>query len=166
VRSFAAVCLRLDRIVTLAAVVAASVAMAVAVAAGFWQVTTRFVLESPATWSEALVRLALIWMVFLGVAVALREGALVSIDIAHHYSTGRTRRLLEGAALIANLILLAVLFWFGWDMIYRVRFQEMAGLEISLSWGYAAIPVGAVFAAVGAIANFLDHRSGELEAAV
>lgn len=165
-RSLTAVFLRLDRVTTLAATVAASIALAVAVAAGFWQVTTRFVLASPATWSESLVRLALIWMVFLGVAAALRQGALVSIDIAHRYSTGRTRRIVESLALIANLLLLGVLFWFGWDMIYRVQFQEMAGLEISMSWGYAAIPVGAVFAAIGAAANFLDYRSGELEAAV
>ncbi len=158
--------LRLDRVTTLAAAVVASLALAIAVAAGFWQVASRFVLSSPATWSEALVRLALIWMVLLGLAVALRQGALVSIDIAHRYSRGRTRRLVETAALLSNLSLLGVLFWFGWSMAERVRFQEMAGLEISIAWGYAAIPVGAVFAAIGAIAHYLDYRSDELEAAV
>jgi TRAP-type C4-dicarboxylate transport system permease small subunit len=166
VRSLTAAFLRLDKVTTLAVGIAASVALAVAVAAGFWQVTTRFLLESPATWSEALVRLALIWMVLLGLAVTLRQGALVSIDIAHRYSTGPAKRAIEAVALFSTLFLLAVLFWFGWEMTNRVRFQEMAGLEISISWGYAAIPVGAVFAAIGAIANFLDYRSEELEAAV
>ena len=91
-RSLTAAFLRLDKVTTLAVGIAASVALAVAVAAGFWQVTTRFLLESPATWSEALVRLALIWMVLLGLAVTLRQGALVSIDIAHRYSTGPAKR--------------------------------------------------------------------------
>jgi TRAP-type C4-dicarboxylate transport system permease small subunit len=157
--------LALDRISTGIAGVAACLALAVAVAAGLWQVYSRFATETPAIWSEALVRTALIWMAYLGVALALRGGALVSIDVAHRVSRGVLRRALEAAALAASLSLMGVMFWFGWTMAQRVQFQEMAGLEVSMSWGYAAIPVGAVFAMVGAVAHFLDRRSTELEAA-
>lgn len=152
-----------DRYVTGIATLLASLALSVAVAAGMWQVVARFATETPSVWSEALVRTALIWMAFLGVAVALRAGALVSIDVAHRYSRGALRRALEAAALAASLSMLGVMFWFGWDMAVRVKFQEMAGLEVSMSWGYAAIPIGAVFAMVGAVAHFLDRRSEELE---
>ncbi len=155
--------LALDRYVTGVATLLASLALALAVAAGMWQVVARFATETPSVWSEALVRTALIWMAFLGVAVALRAGALVSIDIAHRYARGALRRALEAAALAASLSMLGVMFWFGWEMAVRVRFQEMAGLEVSMSWGYAAIPIGAVFAIVGAVAHFLDRRSEELE---
>jgi TRAP-type C4-dicarboxylate transport system permease small subunit len=51
-------------------------------------------------------------------------------------------------------------------MAERVKFQEMAGMEVSMAWGYAAIPIGAVFAMLGSIAHFLDRRSEELESAV
>jgi TRAP-type C4-dicarboxylate transport system permease small subunit len=51
-------------------------------------------------------------------------------------------------------------------MAERVKFQEMAGLEVSMAWGYAAIPIGAVFAMVGALAHFFDQRHNELETAV
>ena len=158
--------LALDRATTAAATAAACLALAVAVAAGAWQVVSRFIAETPAAWSEALVRTSLIWMVLLGLSVALRGGALVSIDVAHRFSRGATRRALETVALLSNLSLMAVLFWHGWAMAERVRFQEMAGLDVSISWGYAAIPVGAVFAAVGAVAHWLDNRSEALEAAV
>lgn len=154
-----------DRALTGLAAALAVAALAVAVFAGAWQVVARFATETPSTWSEALVRTALIWMALLGLAVALRTGALVSIDVAHRYSRGALRRALEAVALAAVLSLMGVLFWFGWAMAHRVRFQEMAGLEVSISWGYAAIPVGAAFAAVGALAGFLDPRSSELEAA-
>lgn len=158
--------LALDRASTGAASVIACAAMAVAVAAGAWQVVSRFATETPSTWSEALVRMALIWMAYLGVAVALRTGALVSIDVAHRYTRGAVQRAIEASALACSLSLMGVMFWFGWMMTERVQFQEMAGLEVSMSWGYAAIPIGAVFAVVGAIAHFLDRRSDELEAAV
>lgn len=158
--------LALDRVTTAAASVLACLALAVAVAAGLWQVVARFATETPAVWSEALVRTALIWMAYLGLAVALRVGALVSVDVAHRYSRGALQRSIEAAALACSLSFTGVMFWFGWTMAQRVQFQEMAGLEVSMSWGYAAIPLGALFAMVGAVAHFLDRRSEELESAV
>jgi TRAP-type C4-dicarboxylate transport system permease small subunit len=158
--------LAVDRIGTGIATLAASLALTVGVAAGLWQVVARFATETPSIWSEALVRTALVWMAFLGVAVALRAGALVSIDVAHRYTSGALRRAIEAATLAAALSMLGIMFWFGWMMAERVQFQEMAGLEVSMSWGYAAIPIGAVFAMLGAVAHFLDRRSEELDLAV
>jgi TRAP-type C4-dicarboxylate transport system permease small subunit len=158
--------LALDRVTTAAASVLACLALAVAVVAGLWQVVARFATETPAVWSEALVRTALIWMAYLGLAVALRVGALVSVDVAHRYSRGALQRGIEAAALACSLSFTGVMFWFGWIMAQRVQFQEMAGLEVSMSWGYAAIPLGALFAMVGAVAHFLDRRSEDLESAV
>jgi len=155
-----------DRGITGLASVAACAALAIATFAGFWQVVARFATETPSIWSEALVRTSLIWMAFLGLGVALRTGALVSIDVAHRYTRGAVRATIEAAALACSLSLMGVLFWFGWVMAERVVFQEMAGLEVSMAWGYAAIPVGAVFAMVGALGHFLDRRSDDLEMAV
>ncbi|MDW8399595.1 MAG: TRAP transporter small permease [Acetobacteraceae bacterium] len=147
--------LALDRWLLLLAAAGAVAALAVAVGAGAWQVATRFVLAQPSVWSEALVRTALIWMVLLGVALALREGALVSIDLAERYGPPPLRRAVEAASLVAALAFMGVLFWFGWSMAERVRFQQMAGLEVSIAFGYAAIPVGAAFALLGAFARFV-----------
>ncbi|MCA3414619.1 MAG: TRAP transporter small permease [Roseomonas sp.] len=158
--------LTLDRIGTTIAAIIACLALAVAVFAGLWQVVARFATETPSVWSEALVRTALIWMAFIGLAVAIRAGALVSIDIAHRLSRGAVRAALEGMTLASILSMLGVMFWFGWSMAERVKFQEMAGLEVSMAWGYAAIPLGAIFAMLGAVAHFLDRRNEELESAV
>ena len=155
-----------DRYTTGIATLIAIAALLVAVFAGFWQVVARFATETPSIWSEALVRTALIWMAFIGLAAAIRTGSLVSIDMAHRYSRGRLRRGIEAAVLAGNLSLMGVLFWFGWIMADRVKFQEMAGLEVSISWGYAALPIGAAFAVLGALGQFLDRQAEELEMAV
>jgi TRAP-type C4-dicarboxylate transport system permease small subunit len=68
--------------------------------------------------------------------------------------------------LLSSLALLGVMVWFGWEMMQRVRFQNLAGLEISIAWAYAPIPLGALFCIVSAIANFLDRREEELDTAV
>lgn len=157
-RGLARAFLLLERVTTQAALAAACAALLVAFIAGAWQVFTRFVLAQPSPWSEALVRQAIIWMVLLGLAGAIRQGALVAIDIARTAARGRLRRVIELVILAAILALFGVLFWFGWAMAERVRFQSIAGLEISIAWGYAAIPVGAVFVIVAAIAAVLDPR--------
>jgi TRAP-type C4-dicarboxylate transport system permease small subunit len=155
--------LTLDRFTTEVAAMIACLALTIAVAAGAWQVIARFATETPSAWSEALVRVALIWMAYLGVAVALRAGALVSIDVAHRLTSGTLRRTIEAMSLACVLSLLGVMFWFGWAMVERVQFQTIAGLEFSMAYAYAAIPLGALLAMVGAMAHFLDRRSEELE---
>ncbi len=158
--------LRLDRLTTGLATILACLALAIAVVAGSWQIISRFATSTPAVWSEALVRASLIWMVFLGLSVTLRNGALVSIDLAHRLSPPKLRAWLEAASVLSSLVLIVVLFWFGWTMAMRVQFQIMAGLEISMSYAYAAIPVGSAFAIIGAVAHFFDRRAEELETAV
>lgn len=160
-RGLARAVLGLDRITTQAALVAACFALAVAVVAGAWQVFTRFLLEAPSPWSEALVRQALVWMVLLGVAGAIRQGSLVAIDVARTALKGRARLVLDIVIFAAIVLLFAVLFWFGWEMARRVRFQSIAGLEVSIAWGYAAIPVGSVFAIIGALAALVDRSPGK-----
>jgi TRAP-type C4-dicarboxylate transport system permease small subunit len=150
--------LALDRVTTQAALAAACFALAVAGGAATWQVFTRFLLSQPSPWSEALVRQALVWMVMLGLAGAIREGALVAIDVTRAALKGRARLALDLVIFAAIVSLFGVLFWFGWEMANRVRFQSIAGLSVSIAWGYAAIPVGAVFAIIGALAALVDRR--------
>ncbi|MGX1740116.1 TRAP transporter small permease [Bosea sp. NPDC055353] len=155
-----------ERIVTGAGLVAGCLAMALAACVGLFQVLTRFVLQEPATWSEPLIRSLLIWMAYLGLASAVRAGSLVSVDLLYRLVKGRNRRLLEAAIAIATFALLAILFWFGADLVWRVRFQNLAGLEIPISYAYAAIPTGALVSMLAVIAHFFDPRREELETAV
>ena len=107
----------------------------------------------------------IIWSVFLGLGAALRGGALLSVDLLYRI-TARTPYLvwLRGMITACTLLFLCIVVWYGWDVVYRVRFQNLAGLEISISWANAAIPVGAMFGILGVVANFVDPRRGEVEA--
>ncbi|MDX2103117.1 MAG: TRAP transporter small permease [Alphaproteobacteria bacterium] len=158
--------LTIERALTRAILWAACLAMTVAVVAGAFQVITRFLLERPATWTEALVRTALIWMVLLGLVAAIRSGALVSIDLCHRLVKGPWKRLIETVHLVCTVGLMGITAWYGWTMAERVRFQTLAGLEISIAWGYAAIPIGSALAIVAAIGQYLDRRNEELDQAV
>jgi len=158
--------LGLERWTTGISMVLACVMLVVASALGLFQIVTRFVLEQPAEWSEILIRVSLIWMVFLGIPMAFRQGAMVSVDVLYRWSPPRARRVLDAVVSIAALALMLVVLWWGWDYAVRGSVQSMAGLEsISMIWAYMALPVGAVFSLLGIAGNYLDPKRLELETA-
>ena len=158
--------LRLERATTGFSMAVACLMLAIASTLGMFQIITRFVLEQPAEWTEILIRLSLIWMVFMGIPAAFRQGAMVSVDVLYRWSPAKIKRLLDWVVCLAALGLIFVIVWWGWDYAVRGRVQTMAGLEsISMFWGYVAMPVGGVFAALGIIGNLLDPQRSELETA-
>ena len=159
--------LRIERITTAVAMAGACLMLAIASSLGLFQIITRFVLETPAEWTEILIRLALIWMVFLGIPMAFRQGSMVSVDVLYRWSPPRLRRVLDAAVSVAALALVLVILWWGWDYSLRGRVQTMAGLEsISMFWGYVAMPTGALFCILGIVGNYLDPVRLELETAL
>ncbi|HYF44223.1 MAG TPA: TRAP transporter small permease [Ramlibacter sp.] len=158
--------LRLERLTTGLAMAGACAMLAIASGLAMFQIVTRFVLQQPAEWSEILIRLSLIWMVFLGIPMAFRQGAMVSVDVLYRWSPPKVKRVLDFAVALAALALILVILWWGWDYSVRGRVQSMAGLEsISMFWGYVAMPVGAVFCIFGIVGNLLDPQRLELETA-
>ena len=158
--------LRIERFTSGVAMAGACLMLVIASALGMFQIITRFVLEQPAEWSEILIRLSLIWMVFLGIPLAFRQGAMVSVDVVYRTVPAGMRRALDWAVAFAALALVLVILWWGWDYAVRGRVQSMAGLEsISMFWGYLAMPVGALFSIFGVVANLLDPQRHELETA-
>lgn len=158
--------LRFERWTTSASMAAACLMLALASCFAIHQIVTRFILESPAEWTEVLIRFSLIWMVFLGIPTAFRQGAMVSVDMLYRMSGGRMRRVLDTVVAIAALMLSSVILWWGWDYAQRGSVQSMIGLEgVSMFWAYLALPVGAVFSIIGIIGNWLDPKRMELESA-
>ncbi len=153
-----------DRLVGGFVMAVACSALGLAAVIGLYQVGTRFILEAPSDWSEVLTRFLIIWAVFLGLSATIRGGALLSVDLLYR-TVARTRylRILQAMISFATLSFLVVMVWQGIDIVQRIRFQTLAGLEISISWAYAAIPVGAAFAILAVAAHYLDPRRGEIE---
>lgn len=158
--------LRFERWTTRIALLGACAMLALAACLGLFQIVMRFVLAQPAEWSELLIRLSLIWMVFLAIPAAFRQGAMVSVDVLYRHSPRRVRRLLDALVALAALALIGVIIKWGWDYAQRGSVQSMAGLEsLSMFWAYLALPVGGVFSVVGIVGNFLDPVRMELESA-
>jgi TRAP-type C4-dicarboxylate transport system permease small subunit len=135
--------------------------LVIAAALALFQVTTRFVFGSPSTWSEVITRSAMIWSVFLGVAVAFRHGAMISVEIIQQVLPPRLGFALFMLANTLSVIFFAILFWQGWAMSERVASQKLAALDISIAWAYAALPVGSVFIIIAVLACMVRAAQGD-----
>ncbi|MEP7283674.1 MAG: TRAP transporter small permease [Rubrivivax sp.] len=159
--------LRLEQRSTALALLGSCAMLAVAASLGLFQVVMRFVFEAPAEWTEVLIRFSLIWMVFLGIAPAFRNGAMINVDVLHRRSGVIGRRIFAAIAAMAALMLIAVVIWWGWDYAVRGRVQTVIGLEdVSMFWAYLALPVGGLFSVLGIVGHWIEPRRHELETAL
>jgi TRAP-type C4-dicarboxylate transport system permease small subunit len=153
--------LALDRWVTGLATALAGAALMGAVSLAFYQVLMRYVFNRPTAWTEPILQLLVVWMVYLGLAATFRAGALVSVDLLLTSTRGLVRRTLEATILLLCLVLLAHMVWYGSAMVQRGASNINPVLGFAMSWGYLAVPVGGALATLAAVARFFDPRSRE-----
>lgn len=158
--------LRLERWTTSFAMTAAIVFLCIAGALAFFQVITRFVFDSPSTWSEVLTRSAMIWAVFLGAAPAFRHGGMIAMEIVQRSLPRRLGYALFVGANALSVLFFAILLWQGVAMTERVLGQTLAGVGISIAWVYAALPVGSALTVVALFAVLIrgPQDEGDLSA--
>ena len=158
--------LALERRTTAFSLAFACVMLVAASCLGLYQIFARFVFQQPAEWSEVLIRFTLIWMVFMGVPSAFRQGAMVCVDIAHRMAGPLMKRAIDWLVAVASLVLVGVIINYGFDYAYRARFQTISGLEsLSMTWAYLALPIGGLFCVFGIVGCLLDPRRHELDTA-
>jgi TRAP-type C4-dicarboxylate transport system permease small subunit len=158
--------LKFERWTTGFSMLAACAMLVIASCLGLFQIITRFILEQPAEWTEVLIRFSLIWMVFMGIPTAFRQGAMVSVDVLYRWSPPRLKRVLDFVVFAAALLLICIIIYWGWDYANRGKVQSVIGLEgVSMFWAYLAMPVGGLFCVLGIIGNLLDPVRMELETA-
>jgi TRAP-type C4-dicarboxylate transport system permease small subunit len=158
--------LKLEHWTTHASMLAACAMLVIASCLGMFQIITRFILEQPAEWTEVLIRFSLIWMVFLGIPTAFRQGAMVSVDVLYRWSPPNLKRVLDFVVFAAALLLILLIIYWGWNYANRGAVQSVIGLEgVSMFWAYLAMPVGGLFCILGIFGNLLDPQRMELETA-
>jgi len=135
------------------------------------QVFYRYVLNSSLIWSEELVRYGLLWGVMLGAALATDRNAHIALDPLREAVSARTYRLVAWASGLLILLFCAIVAWYGWEYLYRLRLMRSPASQIPMMYVYAAIPVGcllmAFFTLVHLVAGtFLPGGRGREEPAL
>jgi TRAP-type C4-dicarboxylate transport system permease small subunit len=113
-------------------------------AAVFW----RYVLQDALVWTEEAGRYLMIWMGFLGAAVAVREGGHIAIDTLLMSLPPRLVRAVNWGIGAVSIAFLLTVVWLGLVLVSRTYVQRTPSLDISMAWPYLSLPVGSLLMAI------------------
>lgn len=109
------------------------------------QVVNRFAFNSSLSWSEEAQIFGHIWIVFIGIPIALQRNAHLYIETFCDKLPPRARLVFDfmvellWAAFGLSLVVL------GWMVAEVAHMQESPGLEIPMSWPYAGMVLGGAY---------------------
>ncbi len=128
------------------------------------QVFFRYVLNSSLQWSEELALFGLVWIVWIGAVVLMRNWEHINIPTFIDLVPKEYRFWFISLSKIATMVFIALLIWYGFDVFTQNFHGRSPSLEISSKWAKLSIPVGAAFMMVFGLNTMLrdviEYRRG------
>lgn len=129
----------------------------------FTNIILRYFFNANTTWAEEFVRYSMIWITFIGMAICFKKGIHFSVDVLIKSLPDKGSRLLQIIINIISIIFMLMLIYYGMEItIFNFHSGQITpSLEISISWVYLAIPVGAALSLLHLILNTIEITKKE-----
>ncbi|MCD8510754.1 MAG: TRAP transporter small permease [Bacillus sp. (in: Bacteria)] len=110
----------------------------------FWQVVLRFVFNTSLYWGDEVARYLIIWFIFIGSSIAVREKAHATVDLVVTYLSRRLKLIVGIVAYLVSIVFCVLLIRASMGTIENVMsFGSVTpALGIPMYIPYLAIPVG------------------------
>jgi TRAP-type C4-dicarboxylate transport system permease small subunit len=131
---------------------------AILVSITFIAVIFRYIIHTPIRWSEELARMLLIWIVFFGGNIAIREGRHLSLDFLENAFSPALKRILEMFSVVVGLIFFAIVFYTSLLMMNEIgSVARLSVIRVSMAVPYFALPAGAFLMVFQLINNMVQN---------
>jgi TRAP-type C4-dicarboxylate transport system permease small subunit len=125
----------------------------------FLQVVYRYILVQPLHWSEELARYLFVWVSILGATLGLQKRGHFGLDFFYRMLPDQKRRFLQFLIhLFMECVILVILIQ-GVKLVQATVLQKSPAMEISMSWAYACLPVGAGLMAIHLLVMMIKDSS-------
>jgi TRAP-type C4-dicarboxylate transport system permease small subunit len=141
--------------------VATALLLAIMIGSIGLSVFCRYVLKMPLSWTEEVVLLCMVWVVFLGASIATKHKEHIIIDIVVSLAPRRLAKGMEVVSLSVIIAVLALLVWQGIRLVEVTQDVETTALGIPTMYIYAAVPVSALLMLIHSsrhLVPLLRHR--------
>lgn len=124
----------------------------------FAQVITRYVFELPNVWIEETTRYLMVWMIFIGMAVAVRKKAHLDVDVVSIFfpSIGGKVRLFYEIVLLVFGTIFSGLTWkmvaFQWEM-----GQKSPAMQVPMAFIYLGMFVGGILMVIHLVVQLYNR---------
>lgn len=108
----------------------------------FANVVLRYTTSQSIEWAEEVARYLMVWLTFLGAGPVLRYGGHLAVDNLQDALPPKLAVALRVLIVAILFVFFGFMVWYGVLYMQRAQFQMTPTTQISMSWIYAAIPVG------------------------
>lgn len=138
--------------------------MAVMVINVLWQVASRYLIQSPSSFTDELSRYLLIWLSILGASYATGKKMHLSIDLLatklSHENSAKMNIIIYIVVAVFSLVVMVV----GGARLVYITFtlsQTSPALEIPLAYVYSVLPIGGLIILFYSIINIIYPEKEE-----
>ena len=114
-------------------------------AVGLLQVFNRFVLNQSLSWSEEFQIYCHVWIVFLGIPIAYRRGAHLSVESFRNRFPPAVGRAFDMFIEILWIWFAVALAWLAWRVSEVAKLQSSPGLDLPMNYVYYSMVVGGAY---------------------
>ncbi|WP_168173742.1 TRAP transporter small permease [Thalassospira sp. TSL5-1] len=140
-----------------------SITLCCMVALMLWQVFTRYVLATPALFTEETLRFTMIWMALLGSAYCFGTRKHLSLDLLIYMGPGWWKKLLATLnGLISISFASFAMLIGGWKAAMSAMSQLSPIMQVPMGMVYLAVPVAACLIIVLQSLNIILILAGQL----
>jgi TRAP-type transport system small permease protein len=129
------------------------------------QIFYRYILNDPLSWTEEIARYLMIWICFLGSAMALKYGEHISVSFIRERFAPSIRQAVGFCIEITVLAFFVLATWEGIVITIQVSEQQAPATWISMAWAYSCIPVGCFIMMFHTFVELITLRGMPLTAA-
>lgn len=114
-------------------------------AVGLLQVFNRFVLNRSLSWSEEFQIYTHVWIVFLGIPIAYRHGAHLSVDSLRKLFPRKLGAVFDTFIELLWIWFAVSLAWLAWRVSEVAKLQSSPGLDLPMNYVYYSMVAGGAY---------------------
>lgn len=105
----------------------------------FSQFLSRYVFSSPLGWTEELARYQLVCLGFIGSCIGIRNNTHIFVMLFHRWIPLKLSHNVYRVIALFNVVFLATLAYFAWQIIPLISIHQMASLPVPVSALYGIV---------------------------
>ena len=110
----------------------------------FIQIVSRVIISSSFPWTEEIARFMMIWITFLGAAVAFQYGAHIGVEAFVERLPAKLRSIFIVITMLICLSFFILLIVYGYQLANGAFVQTSPALQIPMGYIYYIIPISGV----------------------
>lgn len=132
------------------------------------QIAMRYIFNSSLSWSEELARYCFIWLVFIGVSLAVKRDKHMRVDVIFLVLKGKKKLFFEMLANVFFLFFTFIAIYYGYQITEKILTwgQTSPGLHLPMWLVYIAGPVGLGLTAIRLIQKLIQQGKNLLKSEV